>query len=113
MAAVPFTGTATFRGVKTGNPYILPISASDVAAAFYTFTKSGLTVWQPPEDVIMTDLALLVGGTDTNRTELFIGGADSNLSWINDAVLVSIPLPRLAQGVGIAQGAQVQFMQRA
>lgn len=112
MAATPYTGTLTFVG-ESGQPYVMPISGDDVAAAFVTFTKTGQKFWNAPETVYLTDIALSASGVDTTRIELFLNGADQNISWLDGTVLKSIQYPRVTRPIGIAQGAMIQFKQQA
>jgi hypothetical protein len=112
MAATPYTGIVTFKG-KSGANYVLPISGSDVALAFVTFSKSNQTFWNPPELVWLTDIALSASGVDTTRLELWANGADINVSFLDGMILKSIPLPRLTTTYPIAPGTMVQFKQQA
>ena len=114
MAAVPFKGTVSFRGMS-GAPYVEAMSHSDVANAFTTFDASGLTFYSLPEPAYMVDLAEVTGGTDTTKTNLWVNNRDSGLKWINTGVLVAInnriPLPIPIGNPATKSGAQVQFKQ--
>lgn len=71
MVAAPRYGTATFQGLKTGKIYSVDIYISDVVAAPVTWDSGSgagsttLTFWKAPEPVILTDLSIASGLTDT------------------------------------------------
>jgi hypothetical protein len=63
------TGTMSFTGLQTKRVYNVSIYISDVVAAAVTFNSNGVaastspTVWQIPEDSILTDVSILTGPT--------------------------------------------------
>lgn len=112
MAATPFKGTITFKG-KSGANYSLPISASDVADAFVTWSKSNQTFYTAPELVWITDISLTAAGVDTAWLDLYVNGADVNVRYNDTAVKNTVQMPRIAAAIPIAPGAMIQFKQIA
>ena len=75
------TLTATFIGAKTGRKYSALIFLSDVAAVPGKWsitaapTANSDTYWRPPENVILTDVALPTGLTATVALNWYADGA--------------------------------------
>lgn len=113
MVAVPYTGNLVLRGLRTGAPYTFPLSGSDANGAFVTNTKTSETTFQVPEDCLLVDMVLLVGGTDVNHLDLWVRSADSGHSFVNDQLLPSVPRPRVPEGIVIAANAPFMLKQRA
>lgn len=112
MAATPFKGIVTFKG-KSGANYSLPISCSDVADAFATWSKSNQTFYTAPELVWLTDISLTAAGVDTNNLDLFVNGADVNIRYNDTGIKNTVQMPRLPAAIPISPGAMIQFKQTA
>lgn len=69
MAATPKTGTLFFKGAR--QTYNVNIYVSDVAGANITLSANGTagtgssTTWRAPENVVLTDYAMITGTADT------------------------------------------------
>lgn len=111
MAATPFKGILTLKGLQTGADYALPFSASDVAAAFVTYDGTGATAYTPPEKVQLVDIVLTAAGVDTSRLDLFVNGTQAPISFNDASVKNTIPVPRIVVHPVFAQLAQIQLKQ--
>lgn len=80
MVAAPEYGAFTFVGLASGQTYAKDIYFSDVAASLIRWDAgSGASAtspeeWRPPEPVLMRDLAIVTGGTDTKKFQLTRNG---------------------------------------
>lgn len=81
MAAAPQLATATFVGVQSGMNYSKDVYCSDVVDGLVNFSSGGAAAagsesfWSPPENVLLVDLSILTGMTDTTA-----------LQWTRDSV---------------------------
>ena len=116
MAAAAFTGTISLQGIS-GNQYVEPFSASDVANAFVTFDSSGLAFLQLPEPCTIVDIVEVTGGTDTAKSRVWVNNRDTGITWVNDAILNTInnrvPLPIKIGNPRTGGGVQLQIKQLA
>ncbi len=78
MAAAPQYGALIFQGSRT---YQVDMYASDVANAPLRFdegagaSSSSQTFWTPPEPVVLVDVFIHTGMTDTTRVRLTANGS--------------------------------------
>lgn len=113
MVADTFKGLLTFRGVRSGANYLIPIDADDVAGNRIDFPQTGLEHWTPPEDVDLIDIVNTEDGADTTRWELYVNGMQTSYSFVLGSLVATVPLPRLAAHPRIAANSTVQLYQRA
>lgn len=79
MVAAPQSGALILKG-ETGKIYSVDFYASDVAGGLINFDSgagsgsASQTFWTPPENVILTDLFIHTGMTDTIRVRVTKGG---------------------------------------
>lgn len=71
MAATPKNATLTFVGLQTGKTYAVDAYVSDVDKAFVNLdsgsgsSSTSNTFWIAPENVRLTDFAMITGTADT------------------------------------------------
>lgn len=112
MAATPFKGVLSLTG-KSGAPYTLPFSASDVANAYVTFDDTNTSFAQIGEPAMLTDIVLTAAGVDTTRLDLYVAGKASGITFNDASVKNTIPVPRIVVRPWIAPGAMIQLKQIA
>lgn len=115
MAATPYKLEASFVDAN-GNPvHTANLSASDVANAFVTNDRDGLTFIDLPKDVgpvYLGDLFASADGVDTKQLELWVGGTMSRHVFRTAKLASAANVKRVPQ-VGFKPGARVQFRQIA
>lgn len=117
MAATPQSGTFTFVG-QSGTTYAVDAYFSDVAGGNVRFDSgsgSGAatnTFWLPPENVVLTDIAIVTGTTDTTRARLVVNGRPL-LSIFRYVLHVSTNNLRPRLNIGFAKNSQFTAIQLA
>ena len=75
MVAAPEYATFLFMG-RSGISYPVDVYFSDVVAGALNWdqgagaSSTSAEFWTPPENVILTDIAIVTGGTDTKKIQL-------------------------------------------
>jgi hypothetical protein len=102
MAAAAFTQTVVLKGMNDGRTIHLGMTVSDVVNEF-AISPDGNGFIQLPSDqnYWLTDLIVVVGGTDTNFQEVFANGQNtglkisnkSNLNTSNNRQFQTAPIP--------------------
>ena len=76
MAAAPQYGQFVFQGLSTGKSFTIDMYASDVANARVNLdggagaSSTSPTYWMPPEDVVLKDVFIHTGMTDTTKIRI-------------------------------------------
>ena len=84
MAAAPQSGTLFFVGLTTKTTYAVDIYISDVVSGMVTFDAGGgagatsPSFYTFPENVMLTDMSILTGLTDTTKIRLVGNGRPSS-----------------------------------
>lgn len=114
MAAVAFTETLVFKGTN-GKTIHIRMTVSDIAAE-YAVAPDGNGFIQLPGDqtYFLSDIIVVVGGTDTNQQQVFVNGLDSGLAIDNKSNL-NTSNNRQFQGapVGFKAGSLIRLKQAA
>lgn len=115
MAAAAFTQTLILRGTRNGKVVHMPMTVSDVAAAFAQ-TPAGDNYIQlsNDQDYSLIDVIVVTGGTDTNFQDILINGLQSPLRISNKSNLNTSNFRQFSTApVTFAAGAQLKFKQAA
>lgn len=116
MAATPFTGSISMKGIS-GDTYIESFVGSDVDGEFVTFDNTTLIFNQLPEPATIVDIQVDGTAADTVRLKLYVNGLDKGKSWTYSSVLDSInnrvPLPVNIGLPGRSGGPLLQLRQLA
>lgn len=108
MAATPFKGTLTLR-YKDGRVQVEPFTATDVANAFVTFTKSNNNFVQSRQVVgVIADIALSAAGVDTTQIAVFVNGADQNMAYLGSGLVATVN-NRVPAPAAFVPGASIQL----
>ena len=105
MVAAPQSGTLFFKGVQTGRTYAVDIYVSDVVANSINFDSgSGASsgsdsFWIAPENVILNDLSIVTGLTDTTKISINANGVQTgnrlryanHLNTLNNRPVLGVP----------------------
>lgn len=115
MAAVPFTETAIFKGLKDGKIIHMRLTVSDVAAA-YAVAPDGNGFIQLPGDqpYALIDVIVVTGGTDTTQQVVYVNGLEAGLSLDNKSNLNTSNFRQFATApVSFKAGSLIRFKQAA
>jgi len=116
MAAAAYSGTITLKNLSTGEIQHEAFTASDVADAYYIFTRTSNNFTKAPgnanQQVLLTDVALTAAGTDTNKAQLLVSQKDTGVILLTAGYVNTIN-NRMPQPVPIAGGSTIQFRQKA
>lgn len=116
MAAAARYGTATFRAVNSSNVYNVDVYISDVIGASVNWdsgTGAGtgsLTFWKAPEMVVLSDLSVATGLTDTTTLVPTANGQQLP-SRLRHANFINTITTRPPIQIGYNQGTNVGFIQ--
>jgi len=115
MAAVAFTGTAIFKGQRTGRILHIRTAMSDVAAQSWTFSDGSAVLQLPSDDnYSLVDMIVVVGGTDTNQSALWVNQTNSGLVIDHKSNLNTSQFRQfITNPVGFKAGSQLRFIQAA
>ncbi len=117
MAATPQYATLTFTGAS-GKTYSVDAYVSDVAGALVTWDggngagASSPDFWTPPEDVVLTDFAMVTGTADTTKIRLTVNGRPTQHILRYTVYLTSLN-NRPPLNIGFRAGARVASIQLA
>lgn len=108
MAYVAITAmTLTFRGLKTGKTYVIPITKAS-AVGYVTFTQDAQTFWFVPEDLRLVDAYLGDSPNAADYLDFYVGGIQK----IQERIMLkevssATTVPRLAPRSVIRAGSQL------
>lgn len=80
MVAAPQFGQMNFLGIQTKQTYAKDVYFSDVVAGLINFDSGGgasassETFWTPPEAVVLRDVSIHTGLTDTTKIQIVRNG---------------------------------------
>lgn len=118
MVAAPEYGTFTFQGIRTGRIYNVDMYFSDVADALLNFdggagaSATSPTSFTAPEDLLLTDIAIVTGGTDTKKVQLLRNNQPTGDFIRHVPHLTTNPF-RPALRLGFRAGTEVRAIQKA
>lgn len=115
--ATPKPGTMTFTGAS-GKTYSVELYLSDVDGALINWDggagagTASPDFWTPPENVILTDYAMVTGTADTEKIRITVNGRPTQHILRYETFLTSLQSrPRLQ--IGFRQGARIAAIQVA
>lgn len=116
MVADPFSGTISMRNMVTGEVQHEPFTVSDVAAAYFIFTKTNNNFTRAPGDAkqqcFITDISLTENGEDCNRAQLLISQKDTGIVLLYDSLQAAVN-NRIPQPIPVSGGSTIQIKQLA
>lgn len=115
MVAAPFVQTLILRGTRDGKTVHLPMTVSDVAAAF-ALTPDGSDTIQlgADQNYSLIDAIVVTGGTDTNFQDIFVNGLASPLRISNKSNLNTSNFRQFATApVTFGAGSRLKLKQAA
>lgn len=116
--AAPEYGTFTFLGVRSRRIYTVDIYYSDVADALINWDGgAGASATSPdsftaPEDLLLTDIAVVTGGTDTKKYQLLRGNQPTG-DFIRHVPHLTTNANRPQLSLGFRTGTQIRAIQKA
>jgi hypothetical protein len=112
MAAVAFTATLIFKGPKTIH---VRATISDVAAAYWIFPDGNSFFTLPGDGVYsLTDVIVVVGGTDTTNSDLYVNQLNTGLQIDHKSNLNTANFRQFGQSpISFKPGAMIRLIQRA
>lgn len=113
MAAVPFTATIILRGQGNGKVVHMPMTVSDVNAAFGAF-PDGSSELQLGSDQnwAIVDIIVVVGGTDTTTMDIFKNNLNASIQIVNKANLNTSNNRQFQDNpIGFEAGSTLKFKQ--
>ena len=116
--AAPEYGTFTFQGIQSTRIYNVDIYYSDVADALLNFdggagaSASSPTSFTAPEDVLLIDVAIVTGGTDTKKLQVLRNNQPTGDFLRHTQHLTSLAF-RSPVRLGFARGTEVRAIQKA
>lgn len=117
MTAAPQNGFLRFVG-KSKKPYNIDLYASDVVNKKVNFddgagsNSTSETFWTPPEDVVLVDLAIHTGMTDTTFVRITRGGVPLG-NTLRYAAQLDTSDARQPLAIGFRKGIHVGMIQFA
>ena len=116
--AAPEYGTFAFMGRRTGRIYNVDIYYSDVADGLINFDGgAGASATSPtsftcPEDVILADVAIVTGGTDTKKLQILRNNQPTG-DFLRHTQHLTTLATRSPIRLGFRQGTEVRAIQKA
>ena len=90
----------------------LPLTASDVNAAFWLFPDGSSTLPLGTSAAVIRDIVYTSAGVDTTSVDLFVNGINTGYRIFNGANLATTINRQVANSpIGIKPGANVRFVQ--
>ena len=113
MVAAAYKSTLILKGINKGQTIYMPMSSSDVDAAFCTFPDGTTSLTIPSDDdYAIVDLIVITGGTDTTTIDIFKNGLNASIQIVPKANLnTSNNRQFQANPIGIQGGSKVMFKQ--
>lgn len=115
MAAAAFSETLIFKGMSNGRSIQMYATVSDVAGQFATFSDGNTFMVLPADqNYALTDVIVVVGGTDTNIQNLYINGLPSGIVVGNKSNLNTANFRQFQQApIPIKGGSMLRLTQAA
>jgi len=116
--AAPEYGTFVFQGIRSGRIYNVDIYFSDVADALLNFDGgAGASATSPssftaPEDIILTDVAIVTGGTDTKKLQILRNNQPTG-DFLRHVPHLTTNAFRPPVRLGFVRGTEVRAIQKA
>jgi len=116
--AAPEYGTFTFLGLQSGRIYNVDIYFSDVADALINFDGgAGASTTSPtsftcPESVLLKDVAIVTGGTDTKKLQILRNNQPTG-DFLRHTLHLNTSSVRSPVNLGFLQGTEVRAIQKA
>ncbi len=117
MVAAPEYGTFTFQGQRTGRIYNVDMYFSDVADALLNFdggagaSATSPTSFTAPEDLLLVDVAVVTGGTDTKKFQILRNNQPTGDFLRHTQHLTTAPF-RSPVKLGFRAGTEVRAIQK-
>lgn len=114
MAAAAYKVTLVVAlGSPSGARKMIPLTASDVNAAFWLFPSGGSEmVLHGTQMTYIVDAILSAAGTDTSQTEVYVNGSSTGVKLLNATSLATtIGRPFALAPMQIPGGALIRFTQ--
>lgn len=97
---------------SAGQSRSIPLTASDVNAAFWVFPSGGVEMQLSSLPCVIADVIYSAAGTDTSSVSLFVNGIDSGIRLFNAANLGTVYDRQVKTcPIQIPAGALVRFVQ--
>lgn len=113
MAAAAFKVALTIRN-SAGQIKSVPMTVSDVAAAFFLYPSGGSELPLSSLPCVITDILYTAAGTDTTQADVYVNGVDTGIRVFNAANTGTVINRQIMNSpIAIPAGAQVKFIQRA
>jgi hypothetical protein len=118
MAAAPQYGTFVFIGLSSKRVYNVDAYFSDVADALVTFDggagagASSPSSWTAPENVILADVSIVTGMTDTTKMQILRNNQATG-DFLRYTQHLTTSALRSAVRLGFRQGTEVRAIQKA
>lgn len=119
MAAAPYKVTLALKQVNAAGQVTgsktLPMTASDVAAAFWLFPSGANNLpLSGSATTIIADIIYTAAGTDTTQVAVYMNGFDTGIRIYNATNLGTVINRQIASSpIVVPAGAVVQFVQLA
>lgn len=112
MAAVPFTGTLIFKG-QNGQINHVRCTMSDVTTQAWVFPDGSTTLQMPANtNWFLVDVIIVVGGTDTSQSQLYVNQLNSGLVIDHQSNLNTSQFRQfITNPVGFKAGSQIKLVQ--
>ena len=118
MAAAPEYGTFVFKGLQSGRIYNVDIYFSDVADALINFdggagaSSTSPTSFTAPEQVMLIDVAIVTGGTDTKKLQIMRNNQPTG-DFLRHTQHLNTSPARSPVMLGFRAGTEVRAIQKA
>lgn len=97
---------------SAGQQRSIPLTASDVNAAFWLFPSGGSELQLSSLPAVIADVIYTGSGTDTSSVSIFVNGIDSGIKMFNGANLGTVYDRQVKTApISIPAGALVRFVQ--
>lgn len=113
MVAAPYKATLILKGTQNGKTQHMPMSFSDVDAAFATFPDgSDQLQLGADQDYAIVDIIVITGGTDTTTVDIFKNNLNASIQVVPKANLNSSNNRQFqANPVAFERGSLLKFKQ--
>lgn len=114
MAATPYKVTLIAAlGAPNGERKMIPLTASDVNAAFWLFPSgSSEMVLHGSKDAYIVDTILSAAGVDTSQVEIFLNGSSTGVKLLGaTSIGTTVNRPFALAPMRVPAGSLVRFTQ--
>lgn len=118
MVAAPEYATFTFMGLRTKKTYSVDAYYSDVADALINWdggaggSATSPDSWTAPEPVVLIDVAVVTGGTDTLKFQVLRNNAPVG-GFLRHTLFLNTLAKRAPLAIGFPQGSEIRCLQKA